>query len=163
MDVQVNISLRVLTRPIPGKLPSIYRTLGTDYAERVLPSIIQVSNIIMHCSNLTGSSWPECTFHHWPDHDSVAMHAAGDLEERHCPVQCQPAAHHARGEANLPLLMLLTISVLFYHQLSLPLQPRPAACCHVKAAFSRFRAMAYACLTQSLEVQDEPCMVGNAC
>lgn len=40
--VQVNISLRVLTRPIPGKLPSIYRTLGTDYAERVLPSIIQV-------------------------------------------------------------------------------------------------------------------------
>ncbi|KAK9786675.1 hypothetical protein WJX73_005569 [Symbiochloris irregularis] len=43
-DLQmVNISLRVLTRPIPGKLPSIYRTLGTDYAERVLPSIIQES------------------------------------------------------------------------------------------------------------------------
>ena len=38
---QVNIGLRVLTRPIPAKLPEIYRTLGTDYAERVLPSIIQ--------------------------------------------------------------------------------------------------------------------------
>lgn len=41
-DLQmVNIGLRVLTRPIPEKLPDIYRTLGTDYAERVLPSIIQ--------------------------------------------------------------------------------------------------------------------------
>lgn len=27
---------------MPAKLPEIYRTLGTDYAERVLPSIIQV-------------------------------------------------------------------------------------------------------------------------
>lgn len=41
-DLQmVNISLRVLTRPVPTQLPLIYRTLGTDYAERVLPSIIQ--------------------------------------------------------------------------------------------------------------------------
>lgn len=43
-DLQmVNIGLRVLTRPVPGKLPEIYRTLGTDYGERVLPSIIQES------------------------------------------------------------------------------------------------------------------------
>lgn len=41
-DLQmVNIGLRVLTRPLPAKLPEIYRTLGRDYAERVLPSIIQ--------------------------------------------------------------------------------------------------------------------------
>jgi prohibitin 2 len=41
-DLQmVNIGLRVLTRPSPDKLPEIYRSLGTDYAERVLPSIIQ--------------------------------------------------------------------------------------------------------------------------
>ena len=41
-DLQmVNIGLRVLTRPMPDRLPEIYRTLGTDYAERVLPSIIQ--------------------------------------------------------------------------------------------------------------------------
>ncbi|CAL5221283.1 g3446 [Coccomyxa viridis] len=41
-DLQmVNIGLRVLTRPMPAMLPEIYRTLGTDYAERVLPSIIQ--------------------------------------------------------------------------------------------------------------------------
>ena len=41
-SLQVNIGLRVLTRPVPGRLPEIYRTLGTDYGERVLPSIIQV-------------------------------------------------------------------------------------------------------------------------
>ncbi|GMH36691.1 hypothetical protein BSKO_04564 [Bryopsis sp. KO-2023] len=41
-DLQmVNISLRVLTRPNQAKLPELYRQLGTDYAERVLPSIIQ--------------------------------------------------------------------------------------------------------------------------
>jgi len=40
-DLQmVNISLRVLSRPDPGSLPTIYQTLGTDYDERVLPSIV---------------------------------------------------------------------------------------------------------------------------
>jgi prohibitin 2 len=40
-DLQmVNISLRVLTRPDATKLPEIYRRLGTDFNERVLPSII---------------------------------------------------------------------------------------------------------------------------
>jgi len=39
-DLQmVNISLRVLSRPDAGHLPAIYRQLGTDYDERVLPSI----------------------------------------------------------------------------------------------------------------------------
>ena len=41
MLLQVNIGLRVLTRPNPERLAHLYRTLGTDYAERVLPSIIQ--------------------------------------------------------------------------------------------------------------------------
>merc|ERR1719510_2017055 len=36
----VNISLRCLARPDPNKLPEIYRTLGPDYDEKVLPSII---------------------------------------------------------------------------------------------------------------------------
>mmetsp|Transcript_7497 Transcript_7497/g.19071 ORF Transcript_7497/g.19071 Transcript_7497/m.19071 type:complete len:306 (-) Transcript_7497:35-952(-) len=36
---QVTISLRVLSRPVPEHLPQIYRTLGLDYDERVLPSI----------------------------------------------------------------------------------------------------------------------------
>ena len=40
--MQVNIGLRVLTRPIPSRLQELYRTLGTNYDERVLPSIIQV-------------------------------------------------------------------------------------------------------------------------
>ena len=40
-DLQnVNITLRVLFRPIPDRLPNIYTTLGTDYEDRVLPSII---------------------------------------------------------------------------------------------------------------------------
>lgn len=37
---QVKIGLRVLTRPVPDQLPTIYRTLGVNYNERVLPSII---------------------------------------------------------------------------------------------------------------------------
>ncbi len=44
-DLQsVNIGIRVLTRPNPSKLPEIYRTLGLEFAERVLPSIIQVNS-----------------------------------------------------------------------------------------------------------------------
>ncbi|GAV05397.1 hypothetical protein RvY_15538 [Ramazzottius varieornatus] len=39
-DLQmVNISLRVLARPDQATLPRLYRQLGTDYDERVLPSI----------------------------------------------------------------------------------------------------------------------------
>ena len=36
----VNITCRVLSRPAVNALPTIYRTLGTDYDERVLPSIV---------------------------------------------------------------------------------------------------------------------------
>lgn len=40
-DLQtVNIKLRVLWRPIVEKLPQLYRELGKDYDERVLPSIV---------------------------------------------------------------------------------------------------------------------------
>lgn len=39
-DLQmVNIGLRVLYRPQVGMLPDMYRQLGTDYDDRVLPSI----------------------------------------------------------------------------------------------------------------------------
>ncbi|XP_044762597.1 prohibitin-2 [Coccinella septempunctata] len=39
-DLQmVNISLRVLSRPDASKLPIVYRNLGLDYDEKVLPSI----------------------------------------------------------------------------------------------------------------------------
>ena len=39
-DLQmVNIGLRVLYRPEQQQLPSMYRLLGVDYDERVLPSI----------------------------------------------------------------------------------------------------------------------------
>jgi len=40
-DLQmVNITCRVLSRPRVDALPTIYRTLGTDYDERILPSIV---------------------------------------------------------------------------------------------------------------------------
>lgn len=40
-DLQmVTITLRVLSRPDPNSLPTIYRTLGIDYDDRVLPSIV---------------------------------------------------------------------------------------------------------------------------
>lgn len=35
----VNISLRVLSRPDAKNLPTMYRQLGLDYDEKVLPSI----------------------------------------------------------------------------------------------------------------------------
>src|SRR5271169_4523184 len=36
----VNISCRVLSRPAIQALPTIYRELGQDYDERVLPSVV---------------------------------------------------------------------------------------------------------------------------
>jgi prohibitin 2 len=36
----VNITCRVLSRPAVSALPQIYRELGKDYDERVLPSIV---------------------------------------------------------------------------------------------------------------------------
>ena len=40
-DLQmVNITIRVLSKPDEKKLPDLYRNLGTDYDERVLPSIV---------------------------------------------------------------------------------------------------------------------------
>ena len=40
-DLQmVNITCRVLSRPRVEALPVVYRTLGTDYDERILPSIV---------------------------------------------------------------------------------------------------------------------------
>uniref|UniRef100_A0A8D8Q8S7 Prohibitin n=1 Tax=Cacopsylla melanoneura TaxID=428564 RepID=A0A8D8Q8S7_9HEMI len=39
-DLQnVNITLRILFRPVPNQLPKIFSMLGVDYDERVLPSI----------------------------------------------------------------------------------------------------------------------------
>ncbi|KAG9484735.1 hypothetical protein GDO78_008048 [Eleutherodactylus coqui] len=40
-DLQmVNITLRVLSRPLASELPQLYQRLGLDYDERVLPSIV---------------------------------------------------------------------------------------------------------------------------
>lgn len=40
-DLQmVDIGLRVLTRPDPSRLPEIYRRIGPDYDDKILPSIV---------------------------------------------------------------------------------------------------------------------------
>lgn len=40
-DLQmVNVSIRVLCKPVSSRLPTIYRNLGKDYDKRVLPSIV---------------------------------------------------------------------------------------------------------------------------
>jgi hypothetical protein len=40
-DLQmVDLTLRVLFRPEPSQLPNILRRFGTDYDQRVLPSIV---------------------------------------------------------------------------------------------------------------------------
>lgn len=54
-DLQmVNISLRVLSRPDAAQLPAIYRQLGIDYDERVLPSICnEVSLLTVYLVVLT--------------------------------------------------------------------------------------------------------------
>jgi prohibitin 1 len=36
---QVNISLRILSHPVPDKIPTIHGEIGQDYDDRVLPSI----------------------------------------------------------------------------------------------------------------------------
>jgi len=41
IDLQnVDITLRILYRPLADRLPDIFTNLGIDYAERVLPSIV---------------------------------------------------------------------------------------------------------------------------
>ncbi|KAA1110630.1 Prohibitin-2, subunit of the prohibitin complex (Phb1p-Phb2p) [Puccinia graminis f. sp. tritici] len=39
-SLMVNITFRVLSRPNIDSLATIYRELGSDYDERVLPSIV---------------------------------------------------------------------------------------------------------------------------
>ena len=54
-DLQnVNITLRILFRPVPTSLPNIYSTLGVDYDERVLPSITnEILKAVVVSYNLT--------------------------------------------------------------------------------------------------------------
>ena len=55
-DLQmVNIGLRVLSRPDSAQLPRIYRTLGTNWEERVLPSIcneVRAHDVLPKCKFL---------------------------------------------------------------------------------------------------------------
>ena len=54
LDLQnVNITLRILFRPVPSQLPNIFMTLGIDYDERVLPSIVNevLKAVVVSCAH----------------------------------------------------------------------------------------------------------------
>ena len=90
-STQVNIGLRVLTRPDPGRLPDLYRELGTDYAERVLPSIIQVGTCV------TSQAWAASQTH-TAKNCCLCLSSiphTGNAQERCCSVQRQPAPDDA--------------------------------------------------------------------
>lgn len=59
-DLQnVNITLRILFRPVTAQLPRIFTSIGEDYDERVLPSItteILKSVVVRRAWELLGSS-----------------------------------------------------------------------------------------------------------
>ena len=57
LDLQnVNITLRILFRPIAESLPNIFKNLGVDYDERVLPSVVnEVLKAVVVCFLLNNS------------------------------------------------------------------------------------------------------------
>lgn len=56
-DLQMaNISLRVLSRPLESELPRIYQELGTDFDDRVLPSLGNEVKCVCVLSDL-GGEW----------------------------------------------------------------------------------------------------------
>ena len=45
-DLQmVDMQLRVLCRPVPEALPEIFKTVGVDYREKILPSIVNEATL----------------------------------------------------------------------------------------------------------------------
>lgn len=66
LDLQnVNITLRILFRPIASELPKIYMSLGEDYDERVLPSITTevLKAVVVSCClvSVTGTMYQSYT------------------------------------------------------------------------------------------------------
>ncbi len=57
-DMQtVDITVRVLYRPMPDKLPELYRFVGKDYDDRVLPSVVnEVVKTVVVSSNFSHHS-----------------------------------------------------------------------------------------------------------
>jgi len=66
-DLQtVDITVRVLYRPMPDKLTDLYRFVGKDYDERVLPSIVNevVKTVVVFMGTLTNrhnTTLPSCS------------------------------------------------------------------------------------------------------
>jgi hypothetical protein len=69
---QVQVTMRVLSRPVESKLPEIYRKLGVDFDERVLPSIgneVLKAVIVRSMSNIIFRTHLSCddTFQIFPN------------------------------------------------------------------------------------------------
>ncbi len=58
-DLQnVDITLRILFRPMEEKLPHIYANVGVDYDERILPSITtEVLKAVVVRVGVSGAVW----------------------------------------------------------------------------------------------------------
>ena len=73
VDLQnVDITLRILFRPQPNRLPWLYTNVGVDYEERILPSIttevLKAVVVCLHCS---------CT-----------LSVVDDIQSCHCNNEC---------------------------------------------------------------------------
>jgi hypothetical protein len=94
-DLQmVNLGLRVLTKPNASRLAEVYRRLGVDYSERVLPSLIhEVRVSFIACPSLLLRAPVDCTYgvrrmnvDSSHPHDASPTPVSADTEIRHCPI-----------------------------------------------------------------------------
>lgn len=64
-DLQnVNITLRILFRPVTAQLPRIFTSIGEDYDERVLPSITTeiLKSVVVRIAWMLLGSTPHLSF-----------------------------------------------------------------------------------------------------
>lgn len=60
LDLQnVNITLRILFRPLATQLPRIFTSIGEDYDERVLPSITTevLKSVVVSIGEVAWTRW----------------------------------------------------------------------------------------------------------
>jgi len=76
LDLQnVDITLRILFRPVETRLPHIYANVGMDYDERVLPSITTevLKAVVVRITGGAGPLWNGWTHNFLCRHNCVAV------------------------------------------------------------------------------------------